>query len=290
MQRVVPVLDPQPTAVPGGDEGRAVPGRVHPGSRRPQPPINGGPVLQLHRRADQPVHLRPDPDRDDREVGLQPASAWQHEPVGLQRTPPAGPAAGPPRPRRTTAPSPTPPRPRAPRASGQAAASTTVTRQPRARAVVASSAPIHPAPTTASWVPGQQRVPDRPGIVERAQGTAARRFRAGRPGRTRWPAPGRRRRAPRGRSAALPIQAGGCLTQPEVQPERRRVRRQRGVVELAGHELLGQRRAIVRRPGLGPHHGDRARVAPAAESSAVRSPARPAPSDHHPFDPHEHLR
>src|SRR5256884_5952849 len=40
-------------------------------------------------------------------------------------------------------------------AIGDVAASTTVTRQPRTVAVVASSAPIHPAPTTASRVPGR---------------------------------------------------------------------------------------------------------------------------------------
>src|SRR5262249_30471376 len=118
-------------------------------------------------------------------------------------------------------------------ASGLAAASTTVTWQPRSRAVVAGSAPIHPAPTTPSPAPGQRaprrrRPRERRGIVEGAQDPPPANSRqAHRDG------PGGQHQGVEGVLPPVgqehsPVQGGGCLTQPEVQPECRRVGRQGG--------------------------------------------------------------
>ena len=97
-------------------------------------------------------------------------------------------------------------------------------------------------------------------------------------------------------SASNPNSAGPCEAhrhpgrspppQPQVHAERGQVSPQRGVIDLAGHELLGQRRAVVGRPGLGTDHGEGALVATGPQFLSGPQPGQARPGYHHPPDPH----
>ncbi len=74
----------------------------------------------------------------------------------------------------------------------------------------------------------------------------------------------------------------GPLAEPEVGAERVELSPQRGVVDLALHELLRQRRPVVRRPDLGPDQGDRTLVAERPQLLDGAHPGQAAARHHDP--------
>ena len=147
-------------------------------------------------------------------------------------------------------------------AAGAAAASSTVTAQPRAAATVASSAPIQPAPTMASRVPGRSaaRMASASSMVRSTCCGPGPGSRIGaRPGGQHQPV--EPELGPVGAEQPV-VQADRRLAQPQLQVQRGRVLGHRGGVHLAEHEFLGQRRPVVGRMRLRPDHGDAAGVLP----------------------------
>jgi len=161
-------------------------------------------------------------------------------------------------------------------------------------ALVASSAPIQPAPSGAGWIgadhrqlePGPQRRAQRGGVVEGAQ--HALRALAGQPHRC---GPGGRHQGTERvfglvRAKHAVAKAGSRLTQPQVHAERGRVGPQRSVVDLARHELLGQRGAVVGRPVLRANHGDAALIPARPQFLRRPQPGQARAGYHHPPDVH----
>ena len=179
-----------------------------------------------------------------------------------------------------------------PRTSGAGSASSTVTSRPRTRHVAATSEPMNPAPTTTTRGPAVERGAERERVVERAQHEDARRGRAC-PAAVRGVAPGGEDEAVERRALVAAVEGSTRSAGADVErrpPARRaagrgRARRSGGRrsaspvgFDLAGEQLLRERRAVVGRCGSAPTSTIRPSYPSRRSVSVARSPASEAPT------------